>query len=341
MNAKMNLVFLLARFLPRPAKPLGEVGIPNSIFHLCYTSSYMKQVVTSKGIPWTNLEDPSAEELAAMARELQLHPLDAEFIAANRHRPSVTLRSQYLLLLMHVPVFDKVARLTAGAPLYCIVTNQGLWSIHHQPIPALNKIIHDLQENPIRHEEHHSEHPLSFALYLWDLLVASAFQKLERLAKHIDIAEEAVFQGNERKMVEEIAVLTRDVMDFRKIIRPQRDLFAHLPTHPLVDSSSQGPWLRLHNQMQKLWEMLESISESVHELAKTNNSLLQHKQNELLRLLTLYSIVAIPVWILITPFNPRGINSTALDVVVFWGVLALLILALLWVLLRFRGRRVL
>jgi magnesium transporter len=104
-------------------------------------------------------------------------------------------------------------------------------------------------------------------------------------------------------MVEEISVLTRDVMDFRKVIRPQKSLFSTSMSHPLITLDAAARWRRVHGQLLRMWEILEGMFESVRELANTNFTLLQHKENELLRLLTIYSIIAIPAFILVAPFN--------------------------------------
>jgi len=149
-----------------------------------------------------------------------------------------------------------------------------------------------------------------------------------------------VFQGNERKMVEEISLLSRDVMDFRKSIRPQRNLFLASPSHYLVASDTVTKWRRVHGQLLKMWDVLESMFESVRELSSTNFTLLQHKENELLRMLTVYSIIVIPMLVLVDPlFAPRAADAGLIDQIVFWAVLGVLVVTLLIVLYRFKGRR--
>lgn len=302
----------------------------------------MKQTLTSKGISWADLEHPEPEELAAFVRDVGLTTADAEFIVQEHQRPEITVRDNYLLILTQVPVFDKMSRVTSGVSLYYIVTANGLWTLHYEPISVLNKIIQEFTATPEKQEEYFSDTPLSLTLYVLSQLTASSFRKLNRLNKHIDIAEDAVFGGNERKMVEEISVLTRDVMDFRKIVRPQRSLFHDLPNHPFISNDTATQWLRLRGQLEKLWDILENLQENVLELGKTNNSLLQYKQNELLRMLTFYSIISIPVLVLLSPYNFH-INDrlTTFYFYLYWFIFAALILSLLAIFLRSKIKRVL
>ncbi|MEX1997624.1 MAG: CorA family divalent cation transporter [Candidatus Andersenbacteria bacterium] len=301
----------------------------------------MQSSLTSKNVAWTNITAPAAEELAALVRETILLPLDAEFIAYENPRPEITVRAPYLLILIQVPVFDKQLRVTTGASLYFIIKENHLWTLQYDSIANLEKLRQDFETNLEKQEEYFNDGALGLAIYLINQMVNSAFRKLDRVHKHINIAEDAVFQGNERKMVEEVAILARDVMDFRKIIRPHKNLFAQVPSHSLITPAVVGPWLRLHNQVNKLWEMLESLSESTRDLGRTNSNLLQYKEGQLLQMLTYYSIISIPVFILLTPFNPRQEQATIVDITIYWGVLSLLVVVLILIFLRFKGKRVL
>ncbi|MCH8748672.1 hypothetical protein IH781_02885 [Patescibacteria group bacterium] len=302
----------------------------------------MRETLSStNGVTWSDVAEPAAEELAAVVRAAQLSPLDAEFIAQEHHRPDLSSQSGYLMILVSVPAFDKQTRVTTSVPLYFIVQEHDLTTVHYQPLPALRRLWQDFTDNKERRDEYFAEGPLSLALHLIDALHAASLRKLDRLTKHVAIAEDAIFHGNERKMVEEISVLMRDVLDFRSIIRPQLSLFTKVPDHALLTAEARGHFARLHGQVHKLWEVLEGLLESTSELRDTNDSLLQHKENQLLRVLSYYSIITIPAWIFVTPFQPFAEDSTRVDSIFFWGVLSILVVLLAGIFWRFRGRGVL
>lgn len=302
----------------------------------------MKTTLTSKGVSWHIVSDPSAEELAEFAREAQLLPMDAEFIAQERQRPEVAERADYIMILVQIPVFQKVERITRGVNVYLLVREGQVWTITFEPFKALEQLHRELEEEREQQEEYFGGTSLTLAVYLLRRLIGGSFRKLERLAKHVDIAEDAVFHGNERKMVEEIALLTRDVTDFRRVIRPQRKLFDTPITHPLADNDVRYQWWRLNQYLAKVWDMLEGLDESVKQLGKTNTALLQHKENQLLRLLALYSTIGIPALLVVGPyFVPAGQGVTFQGKIVFWIVFVGLVGALGIILWRFRGKRVL
>lgn len=299
----------------------------------------MKHNLSSKEVSWINVQSPEPQELAKFIREVNMTTADAEFLAQKYHRPTVTTRPDYIFLLIQIPIFDRKLRLTKGVSLFFFIKENTLYSLHYEPLILLDKIRKDFESSTEKTKEYLNESALNFCLDLINMLYDNSFKKLDRLNKHIDIAEDAVFQGNERKMVEEISLLTRDAMDFRKVIRPQKSLFSSPPLHPLVTKETSAKWQIIHCQLLKMWEALESMFESIKELSNTNFTLLQHKENELLRLLTVYSIIVIPMIILVDPyFSPRAADANSTDVVVFWTVLAVLVITLTGILIRFKKR---
>lgn len=300
----------------------------------------MEERAQIHGITWRNISQPDNKELASFVREGNLLSIDAEFIANNYQRPEVTVRDDYVLILLHIPVFDKKLRVTSGAPLYFIVRENAIHTLAYGPIVTLQKIMKEFNAQADQELDFMADNALNLTLHIIGLLNTSSFRKITRLAKHIEIAEDAVFHGNERKMVEEVAILSRDVLDFRRIVRPQITLFTHLPPDTFPPNI-QTQWMRIGGQLNQIWEVLQALHDSAKELRDTNDSLLQHKENELLRLLTYYSIITIPIWIFVSPFDPMAEDATFADQTIFYGTLGLLVTILLFVFIRARIRRVL
>lgn len=302
----------------------------------------MKYSISAKNVVWIHVSEPESEELIAFVREANLLTADAEYIVRDHRHPEVVVRSEYILMLVLIPAFNKKLRITVGVPVYLVIRDGNVLSLQREPLPTLDQIRRKLAQSLEEEEEFFEDNALCFSLYILDRLYAGAFRKLERLGKHIDIAEDAIFQGNERRMVEEISLLARDVLDFRKIIRPQTTLFGTAIEHSLVTGGVITQWQQLHRQLQKLWAVLENLFESVRELGRSDQMLIQHKENELLRLLTFYSIIAIPVFLLVQPYySPRAADASLTDVVVFWVVFSTLVFVLLLIVLRAKSKRIL
>lgn len=294
-----------------------------------------------KGITWIDLNEPTPAELATIIRDVKLSEPDARLCVEKNTRPGWFMNNHYVLFSLSVPIFFKKNRVTASASILFIITEEYLITIHHQPIPLLKRLAEEVPKNPDKFLPGQHNHPVDLFLKLISLLNDGTYQKIERLSKYITIVEAAVFQGNERKMVEEISFLTRDVMDLRKIFRPHRHLFNTLPSHAFFRADVYDAWLNIKHTMTDLTDALDVLYENIQQLSHTNATMLQHKENELLRIMAFYSSLAIPAWMLITAYNPSNDPNGVVTHIIYWTVLGALIAVLLFIFFRFRGKRVL
>jgi Mg2+ and Co2+ transporter CorA len=301
----------------------------------------MPKEITIAGIPWRHVVHPSSEELTALLREIKVTPRDAALIMEGKSRAELSYTADYFWLRTEIPTFDKRLHITLGVAVDCLVTSERLYTITPLPVPIMERLVDECERLPERHQDEVGTSPLELLLYILERAAEGTQRKLDRLSKYIDIAEDAVFQGNERKMVEEISFLMRDAMDLGKIIQPQYRLLAGMPKHSFITQATALAWRRVYDRLEKLWDNLEMAYESIKQLDQTNDRLLQHKENQLLRLISFYSIIAIPLWMILNIFEPRSEQATLVDIVGYIAILTILVLALLFILWRFHRKRIL
>jgi magnesium transporter len=115
--------------------------------------------------------------------------------------------------------------------------------------------------------------------------------KLERI-------EEEIFEGEQSaEVVRDISNVKQEIINFRKIVRPQRSAFRDLERtkaryiaedqdiyfDDIIDASERG------------WDMLENFKEVVEGLEATNESAIAHRTNETFRVLTAISVIVLPL----------------------------------------------
>jgi Mg2+ and Co2+ transporter CorA len=128
------------------------------------------------GLVWTMLSEPAPAELAEFVREAGLETSDGEFVVQNHHRPEVAARQNYIIILIHVPTFNKQTRITQGVPLYLVVRDGRLWSVHHEPIVVLDGLWADFSTDTEKRLEYFAEGAAGLALHIVSELYASAFK---------------------------------------------------------------------------------------------------------------------------------------------------------------------
>lgn len=289
---------------------------------------------------WKHFSSPSNEDLVQVTRDAKLSKLDSELIVLGNQGPQFIVHGDYKIILIHIPIREQHAKSIENRSIRFVVQKDALITITHSAIPALDAIFTDYTNTPDVYNDAGTS-PLSLAFTIIDRLNTGTLKKIHHLLKRVEIAEDAIFHGNEHKMVQEIAVLSRDVLDFHRVALPQKGLFQSIHRQYAFTIPEQEVLSRIHNQAEQMWYTLQTLHSSMQELRNTNDSLLQHQENELLRSIFSYSILAIPLLALITEFNPHREGATILDSIFFWGIISFLIIVLIFIFARAKKKRVL
>jgi magnesium transporter len=129
------------------------------------------------------------------------------------------------------------------------------------------------------------------------MLLESCFPKLDHISEKLDKIEEEIFAGNEKEMVIEISVVKRDVLNFRRTLKPQRTVFDSLAQkdYKFIEPGLRPYFQDLVGTNIRIWNNLESTKETIESLEATNNSLLSNKLDMTMKVLTLFSAVLLPL----------------------------------------------
>lgn len=300
----------------------------------------MKQTAVLHPITWDHISSPSNEELVQIIRDVSLSPIDAELLIHGDQGPQCIVREKYSIIILHVPVRDKKTHSIESHLVRIVAEKDHVITIASHSVPALQDFFADCAAHPEKHEQLGSS-ALAVSFSIIDRINIAMNKKVHALLRRIEIAEDAIFHGNERKMVEEIALLSRDVLDFHRIALPQKGLFQALHRHYAFTPQEQELISRAYHQSEQLWNILQVMHSSMQELRNTNDSLLQHQENELLRMIFSYSILTVPMLALITEFNPHRVGATLFDTIAYWTIVAFLIILLIAIFGRARRKRVL
>jgi magnesium transporter len=98
-------------------------------------------------------------------------------------------------------------------------------------------------------------------------------------------------------MVLEISLVKRDILNFRRAIKPQRAIIESIIQK---ESSLIPPELKIYFQDLigtniRIWNILENNKEIIESLEATNNSLLSNKLDVTMKVLTIFSAVTLPI----------------------------------------------
>ncbi len=255
------------------------------------------RILEHKHLTWIDFEAPGKEDITYLNEKFDIHPLVIEELVTPSYQPRVLRYPNCLFFSLHIPLFDVKERTTYPGELDIILTKDHLITGHRHPIYQINQFFDDLERRPAIRREYFEATPAHTLYRLLQILLESSFPKLRHISDKLDFIESQVFAGKEKEMVEEISVVKRDILNFRRTLKPQRSLIESLLSieQPFIPRELRLYFQDLVSTNIRIWNMLESSKETIEALEDTNNSLLSNKLNQTMKVLTIFSAVILPL----------------------------------------------
>lgn len=257
----------------------------------------MKKTIVHKNLTWIDFEDPKPADITYLQEHFNIHPLAIEELVTPTYQPKVVQYDGCLFFSIHIPLFDTKLRTTYPGELDIILTKNHLITSHKHNIYQLQQFLELLEQSEGKRRLYLEENPAKLLHHLLEILLNSCFPKLDHITEKLDYIEMQVFSGKEKEMVLEISVLKRDILNFRRTLKPQRAIIESLiqKDHPHIPDSLKVYFQDLIGTNIRLWNLLESQKETIEALEDTNNSLLSNKLDQTMKVLTIFSAILLPV----------------------------------------------
>src|SRR6186997_2427284 len=186
------------------------------------------EIVEAPGLRWINIERPRAVDQAWLEERFDFHPLDYEDVFSRNQRPKVDEYDDYLFIVLHFPRYDKkVARLNA-AELDLFVGPDYLITIQNEPLQAVQYLFDRVRSNEELRDDVFSKGPGYLLYRIVDDSVDASFPMLRKMGNKLERIEEEIFEGEQPEVVRDISNVKQEIINFRKIVRPQRSAFRDL-----------------------------------------------------------------------------------------------------------------
>ena len=103
-----------------------------------------------------------------------------------------------------------------------------------------------------------------------------------------------------RQTIYEISIIRRDVIAFRRIIKPLIPVIGSLERkqRPFLHEDMQEYFGDISDHLSKIWDTLEDFKEVIEGLSDTMNSLTNNRTNDIIKVLTIISVFLLPLTVI-------------------------------------------
>ena len=255
------------------------------------------QIIKSDKFQWIYIKEPGADDMRKIQKMYNLHPLVVEEFTTPTLRPKAAEYDNCLYLAIHIPLFDMDNKTTYPAEIDIVLCQDTLITAHDKDVFQLTDFFELLKKNKGKRDLYMSQSPAALLRYIMEMLLESCFPKLDHISEKLDHIEEEIFAGHEKDMVVEISLAKRDILNFRRTMKPQKTVFESLAqkNYRFIEPELKPYYQDLIGTNIRVWNTLESSKETIESLEATNNSLLSNKLDMTMKVLTIFSAIMLPL----------------------------------------------
>jgi magnesium transporter len=316
--------------LPRPRgrRPSGPAddGPPEAVSD--------PEILEGAGLRWIHIESPRTADRDWLEEHFDFHPLDYEDVYSRNQRPKLDQYDDYVFIVLHFPLFDKDTGRILTAELDLFLGPDYLITLPNIPLPPLAAMFERYREKEDLREATFSKGSGYLLYKIVDTGVDAAFPMLRKMGLKLERLEDDIFEGRSSEIVRDISEAKQEIINFRKIVRPQRAVLRDLERtkQRYLQEELEIYFDDISDAAERTWDTLENYKEVIEALESTNESVLSHRLNDSFRVLTAASVLLLPLTLIASiwgmnvalPFQDEPIAFIAI-MVLMTGVLILLI----------------
>jgi len=256
----------------------------------------MIETLKIRDISWSNILQPSEEDLQVLKDNYHFHTLDLEDCRATANlRPKIDIYDNYLFLILHFPIFDSShvfvdiheIKLFWGKD-FLITIGKSQWIFME---------MFNLEKSRSASGQPSDVASSDALLYrILDSVMGESQKVVEQVDRDVDECGKALFSKHPDKIIEKISITRKNVIVLNTMFKPQVVLFGKLQSGAIkgFTKGMEDYWGNILDYYQKIWDMLEDEGELIKGYSTTFDSMLVNKTNEVIKILTLISSILLP-----------------------------------------------
>jgi len=299
--------------------------------------------LSASGLTWVNVVAPDTETAQTLAVRFGWHPLDVEDIVSKRQRPKVDDYEEdgYLFAVLHFPVFDQAVQRLNAAELDIFIGHDYVVTIPNRELLPVTRLFQRCEGDERLREQLFARGSGRLLYEILDDLFDYCFPILDKIAHKLDGIEDEMFEGRSEEVVRDLSNVKQEIISYRKIIKPERSTLRVLErrVEDFLPEELELYFDDIVDSAERIWDLLDNYKEVVEGLESTNESVISHRQNDVLRLLTVFTVIVLPLTMLTGVFGMNVAFPGEGTREAFWIIAAALVAILVGMVGFFRWKR--
>lgn len=295
-------------------------------------------------VTWLNIINAGKKEIEYLRKK---YKFDLKFLRASSakivaQRPTIEKGEDYLFMILHFPVFENGNIISGEIEFF--VGHGFLITLHNNNIKSLNEFFNICKKDGDSLLVYRLESSAILLYELLEKLISSCYNLLDENSISINQVEEIIFSQKQKKAASQILDLRHNIINIRRIMQNHKNILKKL----MQTESSLVPaqkikkyYYVLIEHSKRVWEILENQKEMIEALNDTNESLLNYRISDIMKTLTIFSVIVFPLTLLAAIFGMntmRGMPFVETENG-FWIIITIMLLGCLSMILFFERKK--
>ncbi len=241
------------------------------------------------GFFWVNLQRPTEDELELIREAFGFHPLAVEDAEHFGQRPKIDPYDDFVFLVVYGGAPDE----DGLVEVHCFYSERFMITVHRDECPAFTEVR--------RRYEHATKPPRApDVLYrVIDALTDSFFPMLADFDDRIDEIEDQTFRDPNDESLQQIFAMKRFLVGIRKVITPQRDMFASLLTNvealPGLNSDDERYFRDVYDHLIRISDLVDTYRDLLTSAMDVYLSSVSNRLNVVMKQLAVIATIFLPL----------------------------------------------
>lgn len=295
------------------------------------------QEIKTKNLSWSHINRPTRKEIENLAHEYKFHHLDLEDCLVRVQRPQISEYHNYIFFILTFPVYNPHTREIESSEIDFFVGSKYVITLSDGLNPTVSNFFQELKNDNNNRDVYMSGHQVNLLYEILHRLQNHTMPMLDHVSEDIENVEKRIFKGEEKKVVREILHIKRNIVNLRKIMQAHKNIVKKLMLTKnkfFMPDETNIYFTNILDRTKDIWDILETQKENINAFQETNESLISYKLNDIMRILTIISVIMIPANLVASVF---GMNARFMPIVnkpgdfqIIVSIMLVMMLSFIW-----------
>ena len=286
------------------------------------------QIIKHNNLTWIDINNPTPKDIEYLKDNFHFDQFILDELFVPTVRPKVEEYNHYLFMVLHFPIFIPRKKRTFSREIDFIITKDAIITAHYAAIEPLQVLFDSCSLSGANKEKAFGKNTGNLLYKIIEALFEFSFRELNHIQQKIDEVEEEISRNPDATIIEDIAIVRRDVANFIRTVRPQKTIFNSLAIRGSRFFGEQmEPYITdMLGDYARVMDALENHKEIIEALHDTHESLLTTRTNEIMKTLTILALTVFPLTLIAAIFS---MNTQIMPIVGqpndFWIILGIML----------------